>query len=111
MKLNDIVRNLEVAGVAHLAREIAKRRGMTLAGMWERRRQRFQSHARQEFWAVLRGTDPVAWSYPRIGDLSGHDHTTVMSGERKHLDRVAASMSIGALAKTTPPAAEKAEVA
>lgn len=110
MTFNQIVKNLEISGVLTLAREIANRRGMTLAAMWERRRRPFQTLARHEFWAVLRGTDPLAWSYPRIGELSGHDHTTVMTGERQHISRVMRALPVGAPAKTQP-VAEKAEVA
>jgi chromosomal replication initiation ATPase DnaA len=105
-----IVANLEAAGVASLARAIARKRGMTLGDMWARRRLRFQAHARQEFWAVLRGTDPEAWSYPRIGALSGHDHTTVMSGEREHVMRLLKSLPdwpIGTVVKVAAAVGEE----
>lgn len=83
LTLDQILENLDAAGVSADAVAVAKRRKITLELMWSRGRSPFQTHARQEFWAILRARDPVAWSYPHIGSLSGHDHTTVMNGVRK----------------------------
>lgn len=43
--------------------------------------------ARDEWWATCYGRLPH-WSYPYIGSMTGHDHTSVMSGRRRHLMRV-----------------------
>jgi chromosomal replication initiation ATPase DnaA len=105
---DQIIENIDQAGVSHVMRDVCKRRCIAPEDMWARRRFAFQAHARGEFWAALRALDPKAWSYPRIGNLSGHDHTTVMSGERKHIIRAMQSMPIGMPVKTeapSPPAA------
>lgn len=87
MTLDQILENLDAAGVMALCLEIGKRRLVSLEDMWSRDRRSYQAHARHEFWAALKATDPIAWSYPRIGELSGHEHSTVMSGVRAHLIR------------------------
>lgn len=111
MKFDQIISNLDTAGVINVARDICDRRGIALEDMWSRRRQRFQSHARHEFWAALRALDRVAWSYPRIGDLSGHDHTTVMSGERKHVVRAMRALPVAPTAEVVAVAIATEKVA
>lgn len=102
---DQILVNLDQAGVIHVAREICNRRGIALEDMWARPgRKAFQSRARFEFWAALKALDPIAWSYPRIADLSGHDHTTVMSGHRKHLMLTFNTLPAGLPVKTEAPA-------
>jgi chromosomal replication initiation ATPase DnaA len=69
--------------------------------------------ARHHWWASLYGLFP-GWSYPWIGGLTGHDHTTVMNGHRKHIIRaMRSSMPMGEPVKTEPApvAVVNAEVA
>lgn len=70
---------LDVAG------RIAERRGVLLEEALGPTHEHEASAARHEFWFVLRENK---FSYPRIGKLVGRDHTTVMSGIRKHLRRL-----------------------
>jgi len=42
--------------------------------------------ARHAWWAALYGLFPH-WSFPYIGALTGHDHTSVMYGRAEYLKR------------------------
>jgi len=104
MTFDQIIENLDAAGVIDIARDIVKRRRIAIEDMWDAGHEPFRSHARQEFWAALKAIDPVVWSYPRVAKLSGHDHTSVMKGHRAHLIRSMKSMPRSEPAKTEAPA-------
>jgi hypothetical protein len=52
------------------------------------------AHARHEWWAACYGRFPH-WSYPFLANQTGHDHTSVMTGIRKHWMRAYREMPIG----------------
>jgi chromosomal replication initiation ATPase DnaA len=82
--LADIVSELDARELLATFTEIAKKHTVTLAEMLGPRRQAGMCEARFECWALLRGE---GWSWHRIADLFGRDHTTVMAGVREHLRR------------------------
>lgn len=68
-----------------LAAHIAKKHGVLPRELLSDSHEHAASAARHEFWFWLR---EQSLSYPRIGKLVDRDHTTVMSGIRKHLQRL-----------------------
>ena len=63
---------------------IAARHGVLLEEMLGGRRMAGMAQARHEAWALLKER---GWSYPRIGELFGFDHSGVITGVRKHVIR------------------------
>lgn len=64
----------------------AKRQGVTVAQLMGDNRHVPVVLARQEaWWRIWR---EHGYSYPRIAKLFGKDHTTVMYGVKKHIERV-----------------------
>jgi chromosomal replication initiation ATPase DnaA len=63
---------------------VAKEHHVTLAEMFTASRQ--FSKARHAAWYDMYATGH--WSYPRIGQVFGVDHTTVMSGVKSHRAKV-----------------------
>ena len=64
-----------------ILREIEATHGVSRAELAGACRSKRICDARRELWARLRDR---GWSYPELGKLTGHDHTTVMYGVRKH---------------------------
>lgn len=65
-------------GLLGFATRVAEARHVPLERMLHGDRHKTAAAARREFWNVLR--DTLGLSYPELGRLTGHDHTTVMHG-------------------------------
>jgi chromosomal replication initiation ATPase DnaA len=65
-------------GLLGLAQRVADARHVPLERMLHGDRHKTAASARREFWNTLR--DTLGLSYPELGRLTGHDHTTVMHG-------------------------------
>jgi len=83
MSLRD---KLDGRGLLKMAERIAEAHGVSVEDMFSAVRG-FSAvpRARQAMWAELYATGN--WSYPRIGQLFGRDHTTIMAGVRKAMVR------------------------
>lgn len=73
-----LLAKLDARGLLEDATRIALLYGVTVLELMGRRRYRSHVYARQHFWADLYGRG--IWSYPRIADLCGYDHTSVYYG-------------------------------
>lgn len=66
-----------------IVREVAEAHGVTIEEIVSMRRRQPLCDARNEVYWRLR--TETTWSFPRIGQFLGdRDHTTVMSGAKKH---------------------------
>ena len=76
-----IIRDLETRDLLGLAKEIARKHRVTLEELLGRRRRGPEASARHELWHRLYEEIP---SLPKLGEIFGRDHTTVMAGVHKH---------------------------
>jgi hypothetical protein len=77
------------AKAREILQEVADRTGFTIEELVSMRRTQPLCDARNEIYYRLK--KETTWSYPRIGEFLGdRDHTTVMSGARKHAKRLEA---------------------
>jgi chromosomal replication initiation ATPase DnaA len=69
-------------GLLEMAERIAREHQVTVMAMFHRRRGfAAVANARHQMMAELYATGH--WSYPRLGQLFGRDHTSVMEGVKK----------------------------
>jgi len=68
-----------------VARTISATHGIDLTDVLGRSTKREISNARQEIMFALRQR---GWSYPRIGQVLGRDHTSIIHGVRAHERRL-----------------------
>lgn len=74
-------------------KEVAQKRGLTVIDILSERRDYKTVHARHEVFYRLRTETPM--SLPRIGRrIGGVDHTTVLAGIKKHMERAALERSM-----------------
>ena len=77
------------AKARQIVREVAEKHGFTFEEIVSMRRNQPLCDARNETYYRLR--HETTWAFPRIGQFLGdRDHTTVMSGARKHAKRLEA---------------------
>jgi len=77
------------AKAREILQEVADRTGFTIEELVSMRRTQPLCDARNEIYYRLK--KETTWSYPRIGEFLGdRDHTTVMSGARKHAQKLEA---------------------
>lgn len=62
--------------------QVAARHNLPTVAILGKRRQRHIVQARWEFWYLLR--TELGWSYPRIAEFTGHDHSSVLYGVKGH---------------------------
>lgn len=80
--MTDCLATLSARDLLEEASRIAALYGVTVPEMMGRRRYRAHVYARQHFWAHLYAKG--YWSYTRIGELCGYDHTSVYYGINAH---------------------------
>lgn len=89
MKLaTDIITELHERDLFDDATRIAKAHNVTVFEMVSRNRSMGPSAARHAFWQELYARGH--WSYPRIAELFGRDHSTVMAGVKGRARKTAA---------------------
>src|SRR5689334_25167014 len=76
-----IIRDLETRDLLGVAKEIARKHHVTLEELLGRRRRGPEASARHELWHRLYEAIP---SLPKLGEIFGRDHTTVMAAVHKH---------------------------
>lgn len=69
--------------------EVARAHGVTRADLTGLSRKGHITRARQEAYYLIRTL--TSHSYPRIGSFFNRDHTTVLHGVRKHIERMRAA--------------------
>jgi len=74
----DTKARLAKRGLLMLAERVAARWFVSLRELLGGARHKAVAAARRHLWNLMR--DTLALSYPAIGRLTGHDHTTVMAG-------------------------------
>lgn len=68
--------------------EVCNRRGITPITLGDRRRGNEKARlARWEIWHKLRRKNPKVYTYQRIGEMFGYDHSTVSAGIAAHLKK------------------------
>ena len=102
-----VIRRIEERGLLPLAKRVADRCGVSVFAMFANHRASECVHSRYLFAAALRARGH--WSFPRIGELIGRDHTTVMNGvaqispiEVRELEPERSTIDIAPLARVTP---------
>jgi chromosomal replication initiation ATPase DnaA len=75
------IEELEQRDLLQGAQRIARSYRLSLAEMFSKSRTRPAPEARAAFYRELR---ELGWSYPRIGELVGKDHTSVLDAVRAH---------------------------
>jgi DnaA-like protein len=83
-----IIRDLETRDLLGIAKEIARKHHVTLEELLGRRRRGPEASARHELWHRLYEEIP---SLPKLGEIFGRDHTTVMAAVHKHEQSVDAA--------------------
>jgi len=79
--------NLAVRNLYDTAKRICTERNIRFEEMFAPGRKKDPpTHALHQFWAEI--YEPNTRSYPWVGALSGHDHTTVMNGVKAHWTRM-----------------------
>jgi len=77
------------AKAREILQEVADRTGFTIEELVSMRRHQPLCDARNELYYRLK--DETTWSYPRIGKFLGdRDHSTIISGAKKHARRLEA---------------------
>ena len=76
-----IIRDLETRDLLGVAKEIARKHHVTLEELLGRRRRGPEAAARHELWHRLYEEIP---SLPKLGEIFGRNHTTVMAAVHKH---------------------------
>src|SRR5690349_5930608 len=93
-----IIRDLETRDLLGVAKEIARNHHVTLEELLGRRRRGPEASARHELWHRLYEQIP---SLPKLGEIFGRDHTTIMAGVHKH-DLPVDAASLVAIPETSP---------
>lgn len=70
------------AAMRDVYQRVSWKHGLEEAEIYIRDQSKFAVAARHEAWADLR---QMGFSFPEIAALGGWDHTTVMSGVRRHI--------------------------
>ena len=86
MNVDQILEALSQRDLLELAQVIARKFHIDVREMWARSKTKPGPAARAEFYAHL--VDVLGWSYPRIGELVGRDHSTIMYAVKKCGSRV-----------------------
>jgi chromosomal replication initiation ATPase DnaA len=81
-------------GLDGVACVIAQRHALTLPEMFSRDKHEPLPQARAEFYAYMKFVR--GWSYPKIGQLVGRDHTTIMNQARMAMVREVAADQVAA---------------
>src|SRR5689334_12850383 len=95
-----ISRDLETRDLLEVARAIARKHHVTLDELLGRRRRGPEAAARHELWQRLYEELP---SLPKLGEIFGRDHTTVMAAVHKHEQWVDAAALVP-IPETSPSA-------
>ena len=100
-----IIRDLETRDLLGVAKEIARKHHVTLAELLGRRRRGPETSARHELWHRLYEEIP---SLPKLGEIFGRDHTTVMAAVHKH-DQSVDAAGLVPIPDTSPSSCSPAE--
>ncbi len=91
-----IIEDLETRDLLELAKRVARKHRVTLEELLGRGRGNPEAAARHELWYRLYDEIP---SFPRIGQIFGRDHSTVLAAvhkyEKRHGDPAAAIVDTG----------------
>ena len=93
-----IIRDLETRDLLEVAKEVARKHHVTLDELLGRRRQGPEASARHELWHRLYEEIP---SLPKLGEIFGRDHTTVMAAVHKQ-DRTVDATWLVPVPETSP---------
>lgn len=83
--IETIIERLAERELLDIAARFAREHDVTVRELVGPSHQRACAWARQAMWNYLQGLGH--WSYSRIGELFGRDHSTIMAGVRQHLRR------------------------
>ena len=81
----DIIDMLRQRDLYDVARRVARAHDCTVGELVGRSRHKGPAAARHALWAELYSRGH--WSYPKLGELFGVDHSTVRDGVRAHCAR------------------------
>ena len=76
-----IIRDLDTRDLLELAKEIARKHHVTLEELLGRSHGNPEASARHELWHRLYEHIP---SFPKLGQIFGRDHSTILSAVHKH---------------------------
>ena len=100
-----IIRDLETRDLLEVAKEIARKHHVTLDELLGRRRLGPEASARHELWRRLYEEIP---SLPKLGEIFGRDHTTVMAAVHKH-DQAIDAVGLVPVPENSPSSCAAAE--
>jgi len=84
--LESILAELDLRDLTSEATAIARAHNVLVTEMLGPRRTKSFTAARHAWWLFLR---TLGWSYPNIAELTGHDHTSVLTAVKGKAGRAA----------------------